>query len=120
MEGKLVVAMVGLPARGKSTMARKLEKAFTMDGVKVKIFNNGKLRRKLTGPETSLPDFFSPSNPQGVALRERFAMMNLEMARGFLQRKGQVAIIDAANVTCRRREAIERFFPRPQCFFSSA
>lgn len=117
MEGKLVVAMVGLPARGKSTMARKLEKAFTMDGVKVKIFNNGKLRRKLTGPETSLPDFFSPSNPQGVALRERFAMMNLEMARGFLQRKGQVAIIDAANVTGRRREAIERFFPETPVLF---
>lgn len=111
MKGKLVVAMVGLPARGKSTMARKLQKAFTLDGMKVKVFNNGELRRKLAGPGTSSPEFFSPTNPDGVALREKFAAMNLKMAREFLQWGGEVAIIDAANVTIRRRMAVESSFP---------
>ena len=47
MKGKLVIVMVGLPARGKSTMARKLGRTLEMDGVRVRIFNNGELRRKL-------------------------------------------------------------------------
>ena len=37
MKGKLVIVMVGLPARGKSTMARKLGRTLEMDGVRVRI-----------------------------------------------------------------------------------
>ena len=47
MKGKLVIAMVGLPARGKSTMARKLCRTLELDGVNARIFNNGKLRRQM-------------------------------------------------------------------------
>ena len=49
MKGKLVIVMAGLPARGKSTMARKLGRTLELDGVRVRIFNNGELRRKLEG-----------------------------------------------------------------------
>jgi len=59
--------MVGLPARGKSTMARKLGRTLELDGVKVRIFNNGELRRKLdTSENTSSSEFFSPANPTGA------------------------------------------------------
>lgn len=110
MAAKLVVAMVGLPARGKSTMARKIAHTFRMDGLRVEVFNNGELRRRLTGPETSHPYFFSPSNPEGVELRERLARMNLEQAARFLEKDGEVAVIDAANVTRSRRRVIQESF----------
>ncbi len=110
MPKKLVLAMVGLPARGKSTMARKIAQSFQMDGLNVRVFNNGELRRRLTGPETSHPDFFSPANLQAVQLRERLALTNLELAARYLEEEGDVAIVDAANVTRSRRKMIQEFF----------
>ena len=35
MKAKLVIAMVGLPACGKSTMARKLGRTLEQDGVRM-------------------------------------------------------------------------------------
>lgn len=110
MGAKLVVAMVGLPARGKSTMARKIAQTFRMDGLRVRVFNNGELRRRLTGPETSHPDFFSPTNPLGMELREKIARTNLAQAARFLLKGGDVAILDAANVSNSRRKAIQSNF----------
>jgi broad specificity phosphatase PhoE/predicted kinase len=110
MPDRLVIALVGLPARGKSTMARKLQQALSLDGMRVRIFNNGALRRRLSGEETSCADFFSPRNAEGVRLREQFARMNLDLAAAFLGEGGQAAIIDAANVSRQRRRAIEATF----------
>jgi adenylylsulfate kinase-like enzyme len=43
---RLYIAIVGLPARGKSTIATKLKKSLMHESVKARIFNNGDLRRK--------------------------------------------------------------------------
>lgn len=91
-------------------MARRIAQAFRIDGLNVEIFNNGELRRKLTGPETSRADFFSPLNEKAVVLREELAGMNLERASRFLKNRGDVAIIDAANVTRARRNMIQKWF----------
>lgn len=117
MKPKLVIALVGLPARGKSTMARKIARTFEFDGVEVQIFNNGELRRKLAEEDTSSPEFFSPQNPEGVAFREKCAQINLDRARSFLENNGEVAIFDASNVTRKRRELIEETFPNIPVFF---
>ncbi len=112
MKGKLVIAMVGLPARGKSTMARKLGRTLELDGVAVRVFNNGELRRKLATENTSYSEFFSPDNPKGVEFREKVARLNLERARSFLDEEGgSVAILDASNVTRARRQLIRDTFP---------
>lgn len=111
MTAKSVIAMVGLPARGKSTMARKIARTFELDDVKVQVFNNGELRRRLSDGNTSSAEFFSPQNQQGVELREQYARQNLKRARAFLEADGQVAIIDASNVTRDRRGMISRTFP---------
>jgi broad specificity phosphatase PhoE/adenylylsulfate kinase-like enzyme len=111
MTKKLVLAMVGLPARGKSTMARKLARTLELDGVAVRVFNNGELRRKLAGENTSQAEFFSPQNPKGVEFRERCARLNLAHASSFLRDHGQVAILDAGNVTSARRRLIRETFP---------
>ena len=69
MKRKLVIVMVGLPARGKSTMARKLGRTLELDGVRVRIFNNGELRRRLDiDTNTSSSEFFAPTNSQNCCV----------------------------------------------------
>jgi broad specificity phosphatase PhoE/predicted kinase len=111
MDRKLVIAMVGLPARGKSTMARKIAGTLQLDEVNVRIFNNGDVRRRLSPEKTSIPEVFSPENPAGVEFREKCTRINLDLARDFLKSTGEVAIIDATNVTCQRRQLIKKNFP---------
>ncbi len=113
MRGKLVIAMVGLPARGKSTMAKKLSRTLELDGVTTRIFNNGELRRRMSQElgSTSHAGFFSPDNPEGVTFREKIAATNLENARRFLDDEGDVVILDASNVSRKRRRLIQETFP---------
>jgi broad specificity phosphatase PhoE/predicted kinase len=107
---KLYIIMMGLPARGKSTLAMQLQDAFRKSRIHTRIFNNGNLRR-IYRPlqETSLSEFYHPENTAGVELRKKFALINLQRAKDYLQNKGHVAIIDAANVSRERRETIEGF-----------
>ncbi len=100
---KLYIVMVGLPARGKSTIASKLKDNLIREGIKTRIFNNGDLRRKLGRKDTSFPEFYDPDNREGVALREKIAIMNIQRAKDYLVKKGQVAILDATNVSLKRR-----------------
>ena len=116
----LFIVMVGLPARGKSTIAWKLRESLKRDGVSAAIFNNGDLRRRLTKENSSHPEFFDPSNKEGVALRERYAQINLNRARAFVGRSGtrsRVAIIDAANVSEGRRDMLSRELPKDRVLF---
>ena len=98
--------MVGLPARGKSTIANRLKENLTKYGIKTGIFNNGDLRRRLTGVESSKPKFYAPDNQQGVQLREKIAITNMGRAVDYLGKTGYVAILDATNVSLKRREKI--------------
>jgi broad specificity phosphatase PhoE/predicted kinase len=110
MLDKLLIVLVGIPARGKSTMARKIARTFELDDLQAQVFNNGELRRALSDENTSLPEFFSPDNEKGVAFRDKCARINLEKARNFLINSGNVAIIDASNVSRKRRKVIEEMF----------
>ncbi|MDI6743580.1 MAG: 6-phosphofructo-2-kinase domain-containing protein, partial [Smithella sp.] len=106
---KLYIVLMGLPARGKSTLALRLKESFHKNGIPSRIFNNGNLRRMyLPQGETALADFFSPDNPDAMALREKFARMNMERAKAYLRGSGLVAILDAANARRSRRAAIEK------------
>ncbi|OPX41154.1 MAG: 6-phosphofructokinase [Desulfobacteraceae bacterium 4484_190.3] len=103
---KLFVAMVGLPARGKSTIASKLKENLLKDAIKTRIFNNGQLRRRLMRENTSYPEFYSPDNREGVRLREKIALINIEKAKKYLEHDGNIAILDATNVSGNRRNII--------------
>ena len=116
MKRKLVIAMVGLPARGKSTMARKLGRTLELDGLSVRVFNNGKLRRELA-PKEAGAGFFAADNEEGRRMREHIAQENIRQAQAFLADDGQVVILDATNITRARRQMImEAFSPVPVCF----
>ena len=105
---KLYVAMVGLPARGKSTMARRIRDGLLAEGIEAKIFNNGDVRRQLLGAESTEPDFYNPDNSFGRQAREMIARRNLEEAQTWLASgDGEVAILDATNASRARRQFIE-------------
>lgn len=103
---KLYVAMVGLPARGKSTLTKRIQHGLEQLGSKVAIFNNGELRRKLLGEESASPEFFNPDNIEGRRQRERLALLNMEQARTWLRDAGDVAIIDATHGTLAQRDML--------------
>jgi len=98
--------MVGLPARGKSTVALKLRESLKHDALRVRIFNNGDLRRKMIPVNTSYARFFDPDNREGVALREKIGLINMQRARKYLNDRGNIAILDATNASRERRKII--------------
>eukprot|EP00293_Proteomonas_sulcata_P000117 CAMPEP_0184321836 /NCGR_PEP_ID=MMETSP1049-20130417/121336_1 /TAXON_ID=77928 /ORGANISM="Proteomonas sulcata, Strain CCMP704" /LENGTH=127 /DNA_ID=CAMNT_0026642795 /DNA_START=123 /DNA_END=503 /DNA_ORIENTATION=+ len=67
---KLVVAMVGLPARGKTYIAHKLQRYLEFfHGAPTKVFNVGNYRRARYGAQMRA-EWFDPENPEGLAARE--------------------------------------------------
>lgn len=104
---KLYVAMVGLPARGKSTLARHIHEGLTAEGFKSRLFNNGDMRRALMGAESTKPEFYDPSNSFGREARELINRRVMEQAQAWLAQEGEVAILDATNVSRARRQKIE-------------
>ena len=78
---KLYVAMVGLPARGKSTLAKRIRSGLEQQGIRTAIFNNGELRRMLFGLESGSAEFFNPDNTRAQRLRDQITHQNMERAR---------------------------------------
>ena len=105
---QLYIVMVGLPARGKSTVSRRLCEGLEGYGLRVKIFNNGEIRRMQLGVISSHPDFYHPDNIEGHKQREKISVLNLYEAKSFLERGGNVAILDATNSVRKRRKVLEK------------
>jgi signal recognition particle GTPase len=83
---KLIIIMVGLPARGKSYIARKLARYLNWAGLKGKVFNIGMYRRVLVGVDCK-SDFFDQSNEEAVKARENCANEALNDLSEFLEGK---------------------------------
>jgi cytidylate kinase len=69
---KIIIAMVGLPARGKSYIARKLARYLHWAGLKAKVFNIGMYRRAHVGVDCN-STFFDQSNLEALKARENCA-----------------------------------------------
>ncbi|KAF8301126.1 6PF2K-domain-containing protein [Clavulina sp. PMI_390] len=115
-EEKIVVAMVGLPARGKSYLSNKLMRYLTWLEYSVKVFNVGNLRRskakqrheKEGVKEDHTASYFSHSNKTASNMREKIAEESLDMLIDWLKTKGgNVGIHDATNSTRERRKKIQ-------------
>lgn len=104
---KLALVMVGLPARGKSYIARKLARYLRWRGLDTRVFNVGMYRRDLVGSQVN-HSFFDPQNPEGLAERMRVARLALEDMLQWLDLGGQIGIYDATNSTRERRAWISR------------
>ncbi|CAM4897563.1 unnamed protein product [Rotaria socialis] len=110
-----VIMMVGLPARGKTYMARKLARYLHWIGVKTKLFNVGDYRRDAVKGYTD-KDFFDPDNTEAVAIRNLCAQHVLEDMCNYLQNEGEVAIFDATNTTRERRRTVYNHCVAKHCF----
>jgi len=97
--------MVGLPARGKTYMARKLARYLSWLGYDTRVFNVGNYRRERLGSHQP-HEFFSPDNPAGAEARLHIAMAALDDMLAWLGSGGEVGIYDATNSSHERRQLV--------------
>lgn len=102
---QLAIALVGLPARGKTFTAAKLTRYLRWLGHDTKHFNVGKYRRIKHGLNQTA-DFFRADNPEGVDARNEVAALAMEDMLAWMQEGGQVGIFDATNSTRQRRNML--------------
>ncbi|KAG9510690.1 hypothetical protein GZH46_00757, partial [Fragariocoptes setiger] len=101
-----VIATVGLPARGKTYIAKKLTRYLNWIGIRTRVFNVGEYRRKATAAYKS-HEFFRMDNQEAQAIREKCAKDALDDLCKWLQSsEGEVAVYDATNTTRKRRQII--------------
>lgn len=119
---RLVIVLVGLPGRGKSFIARKLQNFVTWRGSGCRVFNVGKYRRQAADGACGA-DFFDSKNEAAAELRQKAASLALNDMLSWLDygdgdgsgtatptgstsaaiRKDRVGIFDATNSTQERR-----------------
>ena len=114
VSAKLIIVMVGLPARGKSYIVKKLARYLNWLQFPTRIFNAGQRRRSAATSKDGQPSdvssaaFFDPSNPDGVALRDKIALDTLDELLAWLRSDNEatVGIFDATNTTVERRRLV--------------
>lgn len=117
---KLVIILVGLPARGKTFLCNKIMCYFNWLGHPTRHFNVGNYRRsQANAGEVQDATFFDPSNKEGFAARQRALVAALEDMESWLDSdSSQVAIFDATNSTSERRNFLrDRLHGRVQYMF---
>ncbi|KAL1947499.1 hypothetical protein VTO73DRAFT_13223 [Trametes versicolor] len=105
-EAKIVLAMVGLPARGKSYLSNKLMRYLKWLEYDVKV---GEANTPSGKREDHRASYFSHVNAEATRIRDQLANDSLEMLIQWLREGGNVGIHDATNSTiARRRQIVER------------
>ena len=124
-DNRICVVMVGLPARGKSLIARKgtfpsplgsadadchtiVVRYLAWLSIPAKTFNVGSYRRQDTPSPTA--DFFDTGNKVGERMRQLAAEAAVnDMIKWFEEEKGVVGVFDATNSTKKRRAWISQW-----------
>ena len=99
---RLVIVLVGLPARGKSFVARKLEAYMNWTGALCRIFNVGRYRRQAYAQQNNESgacdaNFFDSKNEEANLLRERVAALAIKDVLVWLDEEEDVARPDNYN-----------------------
>ena len=115
---KLVIALVGLPARGKTYIAYKIKRYLNFfHGAPCEVFNVGNYRRKKYAAQTPC-EMFDARNEDGMKMRMDCAESALEDLVAFIDAGmdlGRVAVFDATNCTrARRTWLVDQLQPRLQ------
>ncbi len=103
---KLALVMVGLPARGKTFVARKLQRYLAWLGHRTLWVNVGDYRRRRAGAKQPAA-YFAPDNAATKEERLAFAMAALDDLLAWFDQGGEVGIYDATNTERSRRAVIQ-------------
>ncbi|VDD95979.1 unnamed protein product [Enterobius vermicularis] len=108
-----VIALVGLPARGKTYISHKLCRYLNWIGIKTRAFNVDDYWRKTFGQEEFGDyDFFNPLSKEGAAVHDECTRLALEDIEGYLSsEEGEVAFCQREN----RDPAFRIFFIESIC-----
>lgn len=87
LEQPVVIAMVGLPARGKSYLVKMLIRYLSWNGFECEVFNVGSYRRKI-GLASADSSFFQQGNSDAQKVREDMAMAVQDSMYGWLHEVG--------------------------------
>ena len=110
LEQPLVIATVGLPARGKSFISKMIIRYLKWTGFECEVFNVGSYRRKI-GLQSADSSFFDMTNEKAKQVREDMAQAVQDDMYAWLHEsatKRRVAIFDATNTTKSRRLALAK------------
>ena len=105
-DSKLIIIMVGLPARGKSYTSNKIKRYLSWLGYNVKIFNVGNYRRELLGNFQNF-NFFDINNIEASKIRENIASKVFLELIEWISNSGDIGIFDATNTTIYRRNMLD-------------
>jgi broad specificity phosphatase PhoE len=98
--------MVGLPARGKTFIARKVARYLSWSGHPTRVFNVGAYRRDRLG-SFQPHSFFDPDNFESNRARTELMHVALKDMLAWLRcEESQVGVYDATNSTRERRAAV--------------
>ncbi|KAK5611097.1 6-phosphofructo-2-kinase/fructose-2,6-bisphosphatase 1 [Crenichthys baileyi] len=93
-----VIVMVGLPARGKTYISKKLTRYLNWIGVPTKVFNVGQYRREAVKTYKNF-EFFKPDNEEAMRIRKACASAALkDVAAYFTKEYGQVAVFFVESI----------------------
>ncbi|KAF9392786.1 hypothetical protein CPC16_003014 [Podila verticillata] len=112
---------VGLPARGKSFIVKKIQRYLTWLQYDTRVFNVGNLRRIASKGDnnngtTHSHAFFDSTNATAKSIRDDLAMESLEELIAWLKQGGRVGIHDATNSSRERRKMLlNRLKSEPNC-----
>ena len=107
----LAIVLIGLPAHGKTYLAKRLWGYLRWIGCNTKVFNFGEYRRKHVGRQNA--DFFDPNNEEAKSQRMGFVLKALEDSLKYiLEENGGIVLLDATNSTRERRAFISDFLDR--------
>ncbi|KAJ9612335.1 hypothetical protein H2200_003932 [Cladophialophora chaetospira] len=120
--GRIAIATVGLPARGKTHISVALARYLRWLGVKTRIFHLGDYRRAIVGQGSDVPDdyFFVNASASSVLLRQKILKKCREDIYHFLNHEnGQIAIYDAVNPLSAGRRSLAKEFAKHdiKCLF---
>ncbi|KAK3518964.1 hypothetical protein QTP70_016211 [Hemibagrus guttatus] len=87
-----MIVMVGLPARGKTYISRKLTRYLNWIGVPTQVFNLGQYRREAVKSYKNY-EFFRPDNEEAMKIRRACVLKALkDIDNYFAKEQGQVAV----------------------------
>ncbi|TID18585.1 6-phosphofructo-2-kinase/fructose-2-6-bisphosphatase-like protein [Venturia nashicola] len=115
--GRIVIATVGLPARGKTHISVAVARYLRWLGVKTHVFHLGDYRRATLPEGKDVPEdyFHVNASPSSVLLRNKILKRCREDIYNFLDHEnGQVAIYDAVNPLSAGRKSLAKEFAKHQ------